>query len=389
MRNLRCTHRWVACTDEKLPITAIAWDDANDSVIWATGPAKNNARIQLQRWKAVDGPDSEAVTHGFQYITSWDAPSPSPEHDCDEIVSLHSISENASICVVLKGGDIILIREFPQSDEERIEVVGTVDAGIAAATWSPDGELLAIVTLADTLLYMTRDFDNVVDVTFNITDPGLSKQVSVGWGKKETQFKGKGAKLLRDPTIPEKVDEGLPSPDDDGRCTITWRGDGAYVAVNSLQRGKRRVIRVFSRDGALDSVSEPVDGLESAASWRPAGNLIAGIQRNDDRVNVVFFERNGLRHGQYDLRLTKEEIGTGSNDIVLKWNVDSSVLAVCLKGRVQLWTMGNYHYYLKQDIYLHVGGESKAPASVVWHPEKPLTFVASFNGQSSHYRSIY
>ena len=385
MRNLRCAHRWVAGSYSRLPITAIAWDDGNDSVILTTGPTKENDLIQLQRWKIAEDSDSDAIAHDSQLITSWNAPPPSPSNDCDQIVSLHCMSENSSICVVLKGGDIIIIRELPHSEEEKIEIVGTVDAGISAAAWSPDGELLAIVTLADTLLYMTRDFENIVDVTFGVTDLELSKQVSVGWGREETQFKGKGAKLLRDPTVPEKMDEGLPSPYDDGCCTISWRGDGVFLAVNSLQPGKRRVIRVFSREGALDSVSEPVDGLDSALSWRPAGNLIAGIQRHEDQVIVVFFERNGLRHGQFDLRLTKDEISIPGNHIALRWNVDSSVLAVRLPNRVQLWTMGNYHYYLKQDIFLYAGKELQEPSLLVWHPEQNLTFAASSNCKFSTY----
>ena len=35
--------------------------------------------------------------------------------------------------------------------------------------------------------------------------------------------------------MPEKVDQGILSSHDDGCTTITWRGDGAYVAVNSIE----------------------------------------------------------------------------------------------------------------------------------------------------------
>ncbi|KAI1045270.1 hypothetical protein LB505_005029 [Fusarium chuoi] len=76
-----------------------------------------------------------------------------------------------------------------------------------------------------------------------VEDLNASKHVSVGWGKKETQFQGRGAKAMRDPTIPEKVDEGLPSPHEDSATTISWRGDGAYVAINSVQEGSRRFTR--------------------------------------------------------------------------------------------------------------------------------------------------
>lgn len=254
-----------------------------------------------------------------------------------------------------------------------------MDAGITAAKWSPDEELLAIATKADTVLFMSRIFEVITDVAMTAEDLKASNHVSVGWGKKETQFQGKGAKALRDPTMPEKVDEGVLSPNDDSRVTITWRGDGAYVALSKIEDGARRLIRAYSREGVLDSVSEPVDGLEGALSWRPAGNLIAGIQRLEDRIDVVFFERNGLRHGQFSLRLTSEQLHLPGQHIKLSWNPDSTVLAVTLADRVQLWTMGNYHWYLKQEIMT----SSLLPANPVsWHPEKALRLVATAPGKT-------
>lgn len=229
------------------------------------------------------------------------------------------------------------MREEPLSGEDRIEIVGSVDAGITAARWSPDEELLAITTKADTVVFMSRSFEGVTDVTMTAEDLKASNHVSVGWGKKETQFHGRGAKALRDPTMPEKVDEGVLSANDDSRATISWRGDGAFLAISTIEQGTRRIIRVYSREGVLDSVSEPVDGLEGALSWRPAGNLIAGIQRRQERVDVVFFERNGLRHGQFSLRLSPEQLQKTNQHIKLVWNADSTVLAVVLADSIQLW----------------------------------------------------
>lgn len=260
--------------------------------------------------------------------------------------------------------------------EDRIEIVGSVDAGISAARWSPDEDLLAITTKADTFVFMSRCFDGIMDVAMTSEDLKASNHVSVGWGKKETQFKGKGAKALRDPTMPERVDEGVLSPYDRGHVEISWRGDGAYVAVSTIEAGSRRIIRVYSREGVLDSVSEPVDGLEGALSWRPAGNLIAGIQRLPDRIDVVFFERNGLRHGQFSLRLTPSELDTLGRDIRLCWNTDSTVLAVVLTNSIQLWTMGNYHWYLKQELFIN-DETSNDFAQLLWHPEKPLRFMSA------------
>lgn len=384
MRNLRnIDHKVVEFSGRSL--TAATWDVATDAVICTLGPSKDNVLLELKRiFLDNKGPagDVSGAGDGFHNIASWDAPCPLLDLDCDQVVNLHHFSDTLITCLVFAGGDIVLVRESLGLGEEKIEIVGSIDAGITAAAWSPDEELLAITTRAGTLLYMTKDFDNIVDITFSPDDLNASRHVSVGWGKSETQFKGKRAKAMRDPTMPEKVDEGILSPLDQKNVTISWRGDGAYLAVNSIEPALRRVIRVYSREGTLDSVSEPVDYLEGALSWRPAGNLMAGIQRLQDRIDVVFFERNGLRHGQFELRLSKEEMDGWGADLQLKWNVDSSVLAVCFSDRVQLWTMGNYHYYLKQEIMQPEVFGSSGANSLHWHPEKPLCFLVGAEGIS-------
>lgn len=383
MRNLKNVHRSLLESPPGFQLTAATWDVETNSVICAYGPSKDQALLELKRWSNPNEVTSPGSTTDdtLKHIASWDAPCPNPDIDCDEILDLHFFSDISTVCLVLAGGDIVIVREDPRPEEDRIEIVGSVDAGISAASWSPDEELLAITTRARTFLYMTRDFENVTDITFSSDDLKASKHVSVGWGKAETQFKGKRSRLLRDPTMPETVDEGTIHEPDRKDTTISWRGDGAYVAVNCIEPGSRRVIRVFSREGALDGVSEPVDGLVGALSWRPMGNLIAGIQRAKDCVNVVFFERNGLRHGQFPLRLTEDETLGWASDIALNWNVDSSVLAICFEDRVQLWTMGNYHYYLKQEIFSLTPALSRNALSLTWHAEKPMRFIFGSEGE--------
>lgn len=381
MRNLRNVHHFLLKSPPDLTLTASSWDVGTDSLICAFGPTEDNVLLQLKRWTKSSPRSSQNLVnkHDVTSIASWDAPCPLPDHKCDRILNLHYFPDSLIACLVFAGGDIIVVREEPQIGEEKIEIVGSVDAGISAASWSPDEELLAIATRAKTFLYMTRDFENISEIALSSEDLKASKHVSVGWGKSETQFKGKRARLLRDPTMPETVDEGKLNSSDTNNTTISWRGDGSYVAINNIE-SERRVIRVFSRDGILESASEPVDGLLGALSWRPAGNLLAGIQRLEDRINVVFFERNGLRHGQFPLRLTKVEMSDWAENISLQWNVDSSVLAVCFSDRVQLWVMGNYHYYLKQEIFC-AGPCTKGRLPLLsWHPEKPLRFSICCEG---------
>jgi elongator complex protein 1 len=377
MRSLRNIQRsTVSFAGCGLPLTATAWDTANDSLICTFGPTETNVLIELRRVKYHP---TKGETH--QLIASWDAPCPHPDLLRDSILSLHYFSDTAISCLVLAGGDIVIVREEPLPGEDLLEIVGSVDAGISAAAWSPDEELVTICTKEDTLLFMSRDFENIANISLSPDDVKASNHVSVGWGRAETQFKGKRARALRDPTMPETVDEGLLSKHDDERVRISWRGDGAYVAINSVEGGKRRMIRVYSREGRLDSVSEPVDNLEGPLSWRPAGNLIAGVRRQEDKTEIVFFERNGLRHGEFNLRLTQSEMEEWGAVADLWWNVDSTVLAVCFLDRIQLWTMGNYHYYLKQEIRL-----SKTVSTIngmCWHPEKSLRIGGHGRGMTT------
>ncbi|KAI1825685.1 elongator complex protein [Xylaria intraflava] len=387
MRNLRNIryHVWDSSTDgHGEAITSTCWDPAKDELLCTLGPGVVDSRIRLLR--VVEHVSVSSIDIECQEVASWHAPCPTPDLAVDRVVSLHHFADSLTTCLVFEGGDIVVVKEsdsLSQSDGVHIEIMGSIDEGITAANWSPDEELLAITTKANTVIFMSRTFDAIMDMTMTAEDLKASKHVSVGWGKKETQFQGKGAKALRDPTIPEKVDQGIISPTDDGKTSISWRGDGAYVAITSIEDGTRRVIRVYSRDGVLDSVSEPVDHMESALSWRPAGNLMASIQRLEERVDVIFFERNGLRHGQFSLRspegrtLTKDEIH-------LSWNADSTVLAVTLDDRIQLWTMGNYHWYLKQEIFT-----GSQPKGITWHPEKSLRFSVAIAGKLAQAEYIF
>lgn len=98
------------------------------------------------------------------------------------------------------------------------------------------------------------------------------------------------------------------------------------VYLNFFILGARK-LRVWTRQVTLYSTSESTDGLEYALHWRPSGNLIASTQRKPHRYDVIFYESNGLRHGEFTLRVEKLEW------IVHKlfWNADSTVLAIWLE----------------------------------------------------------
>jgi elongator complex protein 1 len=136
---------------------------------------------------------------------------------------------------------------------------------------------------------------------------------------------------------------------DSGLPRIAFRGDGAYFAVSSLDPNAdgsaRRQVRVFARDASvghapkLSATSETIPGLEGALAWRPSGNVLAapvrygyegGGEGRKGRWDVAMLERNGLRHGGFELR-EAENVWEGGNVQDMAWNADSEVLAIWIR----------------------------------------------------------
>ena len=145
------------------------------------------------------------------------------------------------------------------------------------------------------------------------------------------------------------------SPDDDEEPRISWRGDASYFCVSSLeslgnQAPKRRFIRVYSPspDLTLHSTMEPTAGLEHPLAWNPSGSLIASTQRygakpqgmaagREGRHDAVFFERNGLRRGGFEIvkggGSPTGDLGRAYAIHQLAWSCDSNILAVWIRSR--------------------------------------------------------
>ncbi|TBU27865.1 IkappaB kinase complex IKAP component [Dichomitus squalens] len=335
-----------------------------------------------------------------------------------EVLSLHVATDSHSLVVITRAGDITTISL--DGNQSTAEVVGSVDGGVMGAAWSPDDTLLVLVTGEDKLLVMTSTFDVLSEGPLHPTEFGEDAPINVGWGAKHTQFHGSLGKAAATSSIPPTAIGA--SPDDDGHVRISWRGDGAYFSVSVLEGANEtetrphRKIRVYSREAALQSTAEPVPGLEHGLSWRPSGNLIVGTQRfgnipgqtsaaqnfdvgsglgpgREGRHDVVFFERNSLRHGEFTLRewtpegqTTSERLKWGYRVREVGWSSDSNVLSVWIEQEdgdvVQLWTTGNYHWYLKQEIT--APGQDGTPGrftTVQWHPEDALRLILTTSNE--------
>ncbi|KAJ2878468.1 putative elongator complex protein 1 [Coemansia aciculifera] len=201
--------------------------------------------------------------------------------------------ERESVFPELRSGDIFTVCVVMQGDSEAPELVDTVDSGIMACVWSPDEELLALVTGEARLLLMTQDFDVVDEFPLAQGQQGEEAPVALGWGKHETQYHGKAGKAAApetsDPVQGQIANACMDNGEDDGQTRISWRGDGAFVAVSFIAQNEVREVRVFSREGRLHSIAEPIEALKHTLSWRPSGRLITATEKLDHRHDVVFF----------------------------------------------------------------------------------------------------
>lgn len=335
-----------------------------------------------------------------------------------KLISFVHFVESSQVILIHDTGDIIQITYDPvdlNPDSSIIEIVGSIDVGLKTACWSPDEETLTLLTNENNIILLSRSFEPIVEKLLNPNDIKItsSKHVSVGWGRAETQFRGKGARAmeralqrekdalkhagldlkdensqLRDPTVSE-LQQGTISDFDNNTCKISWRGDCEYFSVitkepvlleDSENEGglyDRRVIRVFNRHGELDSVSDAINGLEHNLSWKPQGSTIATTARrineetNMHQLDLIFYERNGLKRNEFNTRLdpTKDQV------LDLQWSNNSEILVLQLHDRIQLWTTKNYHWYLKQEIIVNQTNPLNQVNYIKFHPEKPLHLI--------------
>jgi len=135
------------------------------------------------------------------------------------------------------------------------ECVGTVETGLTAMAWSPDNEIVVFTTAADTILLMTQDWDVISE---NPTIPESEK--------KRPAAPPKPAPQTSSPAVPAPVIPAIPLKNT--TPTITWRGDGAYFAVSTVEN-EIGVFRVWERSGNAHSKSDqPVVNQGTILAWK-------------------------------------------------------------------------------------------------------------------------
>lgn len=241
----------------------------------------------------------------------------------DEVFAIVEWKEKEKIVVGHRSG---LLYECPSNgqDLEEPELVGQVP-GLCGLATSPDGEHMVVATGQGRLLQLNSEYE-------------VLAEVELGEGFETTTV------------------------------TITWRGDGKFLATNSSHGGSRAV-RVWERDGLIHHSDAELDGsTEAALSWEPRGGLLAVAMEEGGAVQML--ERNGLKRGELVLQQSQYTIRQ------LCWSPDSEILGALVeqnntvgvetvphetqaglpaqqKFAVQLWHRCNHHWYLKWQESIH------------------------------------
>ncbi|ESP00729.1 hypothetical protein LOTGIDRAFT_112482, partial [Lottia gigantea] len=293
------------------------------------------------------------------------------------IVDIQYIPDLQALCIAVSDGTLIQWTVF----NNELEEVGCVPSGIKTMCWSPDLELLILATGEEKFILMTREYDPIIESPLQDEQFGEAEFVTVGWGKKETQFHGSAGKQAAQQKQKEIT---VAVEGDDCKTRISWRGDdGLYFVTSFINKNTgARQLKVWTREGTLHSTSEPVDGLQQPLSWKPSGSLIASAKKSDNKQEIIFFEKNGLRHGEFILPFQNGQIKVKE----LIWNIDSSILCVWCEdiehnSYVQLWTVNNYHWYLKQSLMF---GDKEQVSAVHWDPEHTYRLHVTTRGGNYH-----
>ncbi|EQC33547.1 hypothetical protein SDRG_09054 [Saprolegnia diclina VS20] len=234
----------------------------------------------------------------------------------------YNIELEAIICAS-RSGAIVAI----DAKDHDVEVIGHFDAGLCAVAWNATDDQVALVTGESLLITMSTSWDVLHEGLLDVPSLHAASLVS-----------------------------------------LAWRADGQFLVVNAAQQ-----IQVWEQSNASWSRhatgryedGRPLTQLESTIAWSPNHTLIATSQILKSQLHVIFFERNGLRHGDFAV--------DAASVTHLQWNTLSDVLALGVvsstgQARLQCWTRNNYHWYLKHERRLEDN-----LAALTWDLEAPYT----------------
>jgi elongator complex protein 1 len=231
------------------------------------------------------------------------------------------IAETNSVVCISHQGNIVRIQRSGDIDHE-----GCVDGGIGCVGWSPDQTLLIVATRNGTILAMSNTCDVVQEIPIMTLQP-------------------------------------------DCEMSLSWCETGEHFALSTVDNddGVAR-IRIYNKDLELvstarniaDGAAMTIKGISSnTVAFANNGSLVAfPLERIKGKYQIAFTEKNGLRHGEFDLIVPTHMTNVAWRVSSVHWDLSTTLLAVGFHqsaltaeeslSYVQIYCRGNYHWYLKQ-----------------------------------------
>lgn len=284
-----------------------------------------------------------------------------------EAVSMNYIQEIAGLCIAFSNGVVIRYSNESESEgkfarshylgDDQIEEIACVPDRIITGSWSPNEEYFIVIEGEGKLVVYNTLFDIVSSVNLDDNDETFKEGQEITSENSSIQS-----------------------------AKITWKSDSRIFAVNySINGGFKCLTRdinmniikgparadketIDPKDRNVSSVSErPIKEMALPVSMMPNGSLIAGFQTGkDDSGNkiseIIFWEKNGLRHGEIVLPKF-----SGYLPIVkdLKFNSDWNFLAAYIdfegdrasdpmmpQKQIIILHRSNYHWFIKKSVDL-------------------------------------
>ncbi|XP_066914863.1 elongator complex protein 1-like [Clytia hemisphaerica] len=230
---------------------------------------------------------------------------------------------------------------------------------------------------------MTRDFDSINEFPIHSDDFGEAQQVNVGWGKKHNFMAQREKRLLKSRKLIQVhlccllMTDALRSLGVEMANTFLFQ---VSILLQILDAFAFSTMKGFfrRRTKRLKDWNSVLDGERQGTC----------SQQKPNKHDVIFFEKNGLQHGEFTL-------SSKPNDKLIKqilWNPNSDILTLLIQDlsrngtfSVQLWTTGNYHWYLKQELTFN-----EQPPSLSWDPENAYKLhIISHDGEYQQFVYIY
>uniref|UniRef100_A0A6G1SMY3 Elongator complex protein 1 n=1 Tax=Aceria tosichella TaxID=561515 RepID=A0A6G1SMY3_9ACAR len=328
----------------------------------------------------------------------------------DDVILVDFIVESGSILIVLKRGKFLRIGVSSFSPPSSI--IHEHSNTISSVKLSPDQDLIALADTSNEIFILSSDCSIIYSSNALTQNDSVHKPVGVGWGSKETQFFGLDGRPSKERRTEDKI---VLDPDELDRVAkietsdifkqfrgkqerstvVDWRGDGQYLAtLTYIPETAKHYLKVWNRNLDLQYMSEQLVTMERGLlSWIPNGQYVCCAQRRDDRINeIAMFEKNGMVHQRVTLPTFMPHLYIKD----LSWSPDSKILALIVvqfgltsdsqatsKQMIMLYTMQNFHYYMKYSSYLICDVDQY---SLRWNPiHHNILYVSSTNGKCVEY----